>query len=111
MQQVNTPASYSMAKALHYIHFAKQYFEDAIRQEQLQANGKYFINQQTNRLNCILKDVYARMSPQGAVLLRHEIESRDIAAIDSIINMVIEMDEETRLKVEGYCEQVRNINQ
>lgn len=103
MEQVNTPASYSLAKALHYTHFSIQYLQDAIRQKELTGNAKQFVNDLINKQQWVIKTVYARMTPAGADLLRKEIEGRDIAAIDSIINLVIALPEADRLAVENFA--------
>lgn len=106
MQQDNTV---NLPKAIHYVHFAKMYFEDIAREKNISYYSRDYLKLQIVKLNTIIRDGYARMSADGAMELRRQIQSRDIAAIDSIINMVIEMDEETRMKVEGYCEGLRQV--
>lgn len=99
---VKPATTFSLAKALHYCYFAKEYFADVIRQEQLTGSSKAFINNLISRLDWILKECYTRMPPESAHMLKEELQNRDIATIDSILNMVIMMEETERLTVEDY---------
>lgn len=49
-----------------------------------------------------IRECYTRMSTEAAAMLKEELQNRDIATIDSILNMVILMDEDKRLEVEDY---------
>lgn len=101
-------ATFSLAKSIHYIHYSIQYMEDVIRQEQLTGDAKYFVNGLINKQKSVLRDLYSRMSSTGAALLRQELDARDIGTIDSILNMVITMDEETRLRAEEMISELCN---
>lgn len=93
-----------MAKALHYVHFAIFYLEDVMREEKTTGSAKYFITELIKRLQWVIKQVYTRISASGADMLRKEIEGRDIATIDSIINTVIKMNDAQREELEKHAE-------
>lgn len=101
-EPVKPATTFSLAKALHYCYFAKEYFADVIRQENLTGESKQFINNLIKRQEWILRECYTRMSTEAAAMLKEELQNRDIATIDSILNMVILMDEDKRLEVEDY---------
>lgn len=102
IEPVKPATTFSLAKALHYVHFAKEYFADVIRQEKLTGESKQFINNLIKRQEWVLRECYTRMNPEASQVLKDELEGRDIATIDSILNMVILMDEDKRLEVEDY---------
>ena len=101
-ETVKPQATFSLAKGLHYTIFAADYFKDVIRQEQLIGSSKNTVTGWVNRLDWIIKDVFSQMRPRAAQLLREELKNRDIAGIDSILNMVIALNEEQRSEVEEY---------
>lgn len=110
MEQVNSPASFSLAKAIHNTYASIEYLKDTIRQEQLTHNAKSFINDLINKQEYVLKSLYTRMSSEGATKLRKEMEERDIYAIDSIMNLSIKMTDEQRQELESYAEQILKNN-
>lgn len=95
-------STFNLAKVIHFTYFNIQYLEDVIIQEQLKGNSKQFVTDLINRYKWCLNNLYARMSSEGADLLRKEVEQRDIGAIDSIINMLIALPEDKRIEVEEY---------
>ena len=99
---VQPQTTFSLAKALHYVYFAKAYFEDVIISEKLTGSSKEFIQNLINRQQWILNTCYTRMSAETAKVLRDELEGRDIATIDSILNMIVMLDESQRLEIEDY---------
>jgi hypothetical protein len=101
-------STFNLAKVIHFTYFNIQYLEDLIIQEQLTGNPKQFINNIISRYKWCLNELYARMSSKGADLLRKEVEQRDIAAIDSIINLAIALPEDKRLELEEYLVQLTN---
>lgn len=99
---VKPQTTFSLAKALHYCYFAKEYFADVIRQENLTGNSKQFINNLIKRQEWVLTECYTRMPVESAQMLKEELQNRDIATIDSILNMIVLMDEDKRLELEDY---------
>ena len=99
---VKPQSTFSIAKALHHVYFAKAYLQDVIISEKLTGSAKDFINNLITRQEWILKTCYGRMPKDSAKMLRDELEGRDIASIDSILNMVISLDEPQRLEIEDY---------
>ena len=95
-------STFGIAKALHYIIFGSEYLKDIIRQEKLTGTPKNTLNNYINRLDWIVNDVFGKMRPESAQLLRTEMKERDIAAIDSVLNMLIALPEDKRLEVEQY---------
>lgn len=102
MSEVKPQTTFSLAKALHHVYFAKAYFEDVIISEGLTGSSKSFIQNLIQRQQWILNTCYARMSAEAAQVLKDELEGRDIATIDSILNMVVMLDEPQRLEIEDY---------
>lgn len=100
---IQPQSTFSLAKAIHYTYFAKQYLEDVIVSEGLTGGAKHFVNGLINRQERVLSEIYTRI-PDSRTLLKHEIEGRDIAAIDSILNMVILLGESDRLELEDYIQ-------
>lgn len=101
-------ATFSLAKALHYVMFAIAYFEDAIITENMKGDGKRFILELTKRLKWVMTQMYTRMSADGADLLRNELNNRDIHAFDSVIEMMLTFSEEERANVEDYVTGIYN---
>lgn len=102
MSNINQKSTFGIAKALHYIMFSREYLQDVIRQEKLKGYAKSVINNYINRLDWIVKDVFSRVNSNSANLLRQELKDKDIACIDSILNMAIVMNEDQREELEQY---------
>lgn len=96
-------ATFSLAKAIHFICFAIAYLQDVVISEQMTGNSKHFIGELVKRLQWVLNNIYARMSADGATILRKEIDGRDIAVFDSVFNMMLTMTEEERQQVEDFA--------
>jgi flagellin-specific chaperone FliS len=82
-----TDNTYSLAKALHFIDLAKQYFEDV----QLGTNGevKMIFSLYIQKCDWIIRNLKDRLSPENREILAKELEgSLDINAImDKVIHL------------------------
>lgn len=94
----------SLAKAIYYTTFSIQYLEDV--KMGLSGEPKEFIGGLVNRQEIVLRNIYHRMPESSAALLRNEIENTDISAMDSIMNLLVNLNEEQRLHVETYIENI-----
>lgn len=102
MSEIKPQTTVSLAKGLHLTLFAAEYYKDVIRQEKLSGHAKNTVNGWVNRLEWVIRDVYTNMQPHAAELLKTELQKRDIASVESILNMVIMLDEDERLAIEDY---------
>lgn len=103
---MTTQSTFSIAKALHYIAFSSEYLKVIIADRNVTPASKQRILSYTNKLEWILRDVTTSIPSDSADLLRKEIQQRDIAAIDSVFNLMITMTEEQRSEVEKFCEKI-----
>lgn len=83
------------------------YFNDVINAEEMKGDAKRFIKSLIQRQEWVIREIYTRMSPEGADILRSEM-NRDIQAVDSIINLAIAMSEEQRAEYERIGEGLLN---
>lgn len=102
MIDIKPQSTYGIAKALHHVIFGREYFEAIIRDEKLKGYGKQVITNYSTRLEWIVKDVFSKLSGESADLMREELKQRDIASIDSVLNMLLLMTEDERLELEDY---------
>jgi len=92
----------SLAKAIYYTTFSIQYLDDV--KLGLSGEPKEFIGGLVNRQQIVLRSLYHRMPESTATLLRNEIENTDISSMDSIMNLLVTLDERQRLEMETYIE-------
>ena len=106
-QQTDTTATrqqsaLDIAKALHYIVFSKAYFEYILQHPEVSPKSAQALRGYVGKLNWITNDVLTSMPSASADLLRAELQKRDVAGVDSILNMCICLEEPQRLELEQY---------
>lgn len=94
----------SLAKSIYYVHFSIEYMEDVKRE--LSGEPKAFMQNLINRQRIVIKSMYDRMPEHTASVLRKELNDTDVASMDSIMNLLVALDEGQRLKMESYIEEL-----
>lgn len=87
-----TPNISSLAKFFLFISMGDMYLTDAM--QGMDGNQKALFQNYANRIAFIKKDVYARM--RNPDVLRTELDGKDLGTIDSILNIMLNMDEAQR---------------
>lgn len=101
-QQQNKNIVFSLAKSIYYVHFSIQYLQDV--NISLSGEANRFILGLINSQKTVLNNLYNRMPKESRQVLKNELENSDIAAIDSIMNLLVALDNEERLQLENYIE-------
>ena len=88
--------TYSLAKGLHHINIAKQYFEDV----KIGCTGtlKNTFGSYINKCDFILNNIYDKLGTETRRVYKEEMV--DSLALDAINDQLIMMDNDQRLKVE-----------
>jgi flagellin-specific chaperone FliS len=96
-------STYSLAKALHFIDLARQYFEDV----QLGTNRdvKTIFSQYINKCNWIIFDLKNRLSQENRENLAKELEQS--LDINAIMDKVIHLDNKQKAFIEDIIDAMR----
>ena len=96
-------STYSLAKALHFIDLARQYFEDV----QLGTNRdiKTIFSQYINKCNWIIFDLKNRLSQENREVLAKELEQS--LDINAIMDKVIHLDNKQKAFIEDIIDSMR----
>ena len=95
-----TDNTYSLAKALHFIDLAKQYFEDV----QLGTTGeiKMIFNHYIQKCDWIIHNLKDRLSPENREILAKELEGS--LDINAIMDKVIHLDNKQKAFIEDIID-------
>jgi flagellin-specific chaperone FliS len=95
-----TDNTYSLAKALHFIDLAKQYFEDV----QLGTNGevKMIFSLYIQKCDWIIRNLKDRLSPENREILAKELETS--IDINAIMDKVIHLDGKQKSFIEDIID-------
>jgi flagellin-specific chaperone FliS len=96
-------STYSLAKALHFIDLARQYFEDA--QFGTEKDVKIIFNQYINKCNWIILDLKSRLSNENREILAKELEQS--LDINAIMDKVIHLDNKQKAFIEDIIDSMR----
>ena len=100
---MNQATTLNLAKALYHVRNAVHYFEHIKSQPEVKFDAKHFFNLQLNRLNGIINDMTARLTPEAAQVLRNELES-DTMVFEAINDKLVNLNEKQRWEVENYID-------
>jgi hypothetical protein len=94
--------TYSLAKGLHHINIAKQYFEDV----KLGCRGelKAMFNAYINKCDWILNNIYDKLSSKTREVYREEMS--DSLGIDHVIDQFMRLDNSQRVQVEDIIDSI-----
>lgn len=95
--------TFNLAKALYHVKNAVHYFEHIKSQPEVKYDAKHFFNLQLNRLNGIISDMTAKLTPEAAQVLRNELES-DTMVFEAIQDKLVNLNEAQRWDVETYID-------
>ena len=89
--------TYSLAKSLHHIHLAKQYFEDV----RCGTNGdiKAIFNQYIQKCDWIISNVKDRLPQENRIALSSELEGS--IDIEAIMDKLIHLDSKQKIFIES----------
>jgi len=98
----NDKDTYSLAKGLHHLNIAKQYFEDV----KLGCTGdvKNTFNGYVNKCDWILNNVFDKLSPDRRKI--YKLELSDSLSIDAINDQLMMLDIEQRAEIEEMLEAI-----
>jgi hypothetical protein len=98
----NDKETYSLAKGLHHLNIAKQYFEDV----KLGCTGdvKNTFNGYINKCNFILNNVFDKLGPDTRKIYKEELS--DSLSIDSINDQLMMLDNTQRSQIEELLEAI-----
>jgi hypothetical protein len=94
--------TFSLAKGLHHINIAKQYFEDV----KMGCTGdvKNTFNGYVNKCNWILNNVFDKLSNEKRKI--YKLELSDSLSIDSINDQLMMLDNTQRSQIEELLEAI-----
>jgi len=94
--------TFSLAKALHHINIAKQYFEDF----RMGCTGelKNSVNGYINKCDFILNNIFDRLGEQTRKVYKEEMS--DSLSLDSINDKLMVLDNNQRLELEDMLEAI-----
>lgn len=95
--------TFNLAKALYHVKNAVHYFEHIKSQPEVKYDAKHFFNLQLTRLNGIISDMTAKLTPEAAQVLRNELES-DTMVFEAIQDKLVNLKETDRWRVENYID-------
>lgn len=95
-----TDNTFSVAKALHHISIAQQYFEDVRLGSSLDV--KMIFNQYIQKCQWIISNLKDRLSAENREILAKELE--DSLSVDAIADKVILLDNKKRAFVEDLID-------
>lgn len=93
-------STYSLAKALHHVNIAKQYFEDV--RFSTGKEVKSVFNQYIIKCDWIIRDVRDRLTEESRQAIANELE--DSLSFDAIIDKLVHMDTEQRNFIEDLMD-------
>ena len=98
----NDQDSFSLAKGLHHINIAKQYFEDF----RMSCTGdmKNTVNGYINKCNWILNDIYDRLGERTRKVYKEELS--DSLSLDSINDKLMVLDNAQRFELEDMLDAI-----
>lgn len=98
----NDKETYSLAKGLHHLNIAKQYFEDV----KLGCTGeiKNMFNGYINKCDWILNNVFDKLSNEKRKIYKEELS--DSLSIDSINDQLMMLDNTQRSQIEELLEAI-----
>ena len=98
----NDKDTYSLAKGLHHLNIAKQYFEDV----KLGCTGdvKNTFNSYVNKCDWILNNVFDKLSNEKRKIYKEELS--DSLSIDSINDQLMMLDNTQRSQIEELLEAI-----
>ena len=99
--------TFNLAKALYHVKNAVHYFEYIKSQPEVKFDAKHFLNLQLNRLNGIISDMTAKLTPEAAKTLRNELES-DTMVFEAIQDKLVNLNEKERWEVENFIDSILN---
>jgi hypothetical protein len=97
-----TDTTYSLAKGLHHINNAKEYFNDVKRD--CNASVKYLFNSYVQKCDVIINSVNDKLTPENKIILKKELA--DSFLIESINDKLIYLDEAQRTEVENFIDEI-----
>jgi hypothetical protein len=94
--------TFSLAKGLHHVNIAKQYFEDF----KINRTGgmKNTVNGYINRCDWILNDIFDRLGEQTRKVYKEELS--DSLSIESINDKIMILDNAQRLELEDMLDAI-----
>lgn len=94
--------TFSLAKALHHINIAKQYFEDF----KIGCTGeiKHAVNGYINKCEFILNNIFDRLGEETRKVYKEEMS--DSLGLDSINDKLMVLDNTQRLEIEDMLEAI-----
>jgi hypothetical protein len=98
----NDQDTFSLAKGLHHINIAKQYFEDF--KMGCKGDMKNTVNGYINKCNWILNDIYDRLGEQTRKVYKEELS--DSLGLDSINDKLMILDNAQRLELEDMLDAI-----
>lgn len=104
---MNQATTFNLAKALYHVKNAVHYFEHIRTQPEVKYDAKHFFNLQLTRLNGIINDMTAKLTPEAAKTLRNELES-DTMVFEAIQDKLVNLNEKQRWEVENYIDSLLN---
>jgi hypothetical protein len=98
----NDKETYSLAKALHHLNIAKQYFEDV----KLGCTGdvKNMFNGYINKCDWILNNVFDKLSNERRKI--YKVELSDSLGIDAINDQLMMLDNAQRAEIEEMLDAI-----
>jgi hypothetical protein len=98
----NEQDTFSLAKGLHHMNIAKQYFENF----KISCKGdiKNVVNGYVNKCNWVLNDIYDRLGERTRKVYREEMS--DSLSLDSISDKLMILDNAQRLEVEDILDAI-----
>lgn len=98
----NDKDTYSLAKGLHHLNIAKQYFEDV----KMGCTGdvKNTFNGYVNKCDWILNNVFDKLSNEKRKIYKEELS--DSLSIDSINDQLMMLDNTQRSQIEELLEAI-----
>ena len=96
--------TYSLAKGLHHINMAKQYFEDV----RIGCTGdlKNTFNGYINKCDWILNNVFDKLGPDTRKIYKEELS--DSLGIDHINDQLMRLDNDQRSEIENIIDNIVN---
>lgn len=94
--------TFSLAKGLHHINIAKQYFEDF----KINRNGgiKNAVNSYINKCEWILNDIFDRLGEHTRKVYKEELS--DSLSLESINDKLMILDTAQRLEIEDMLDAI-----
>ena len=99
--------TFNLAKALYHVKNAVHYFEHIKSQPEVKYDAKHFFNLQLTRLNGIISDMTAKLTPEASQVLRNELES-DTMVFEAIQDKLVNLNEKQRWEVENFIDSLLN---